>query len=244
VGLKSKWFICLLVIFAGYLSYLVPNPYLRLAARLTLLVAAEVMIITWGNFFLTNFLDSFKKKGHISWDNSITSERLRKMAAGLGIKMHQRRPLGIRANYPNAYAIPWTRQIVVGETLLKELSEDELSALLGHELSHIKQNHGPFLMIWAMYSAIVVAASLATLNAPNTVIYVVSGAAFFLVFSIVSRRFERAADAGAAAIVGSDAVIALLKHIVPQTRWKQESETHPSVIKRIRQLRKLPVATK
>jgi Zn-dependent protease with chaperone function len=221
-----------------------PNPYLRLAARLTLLVAAEVMIITWGNFFLTNFFDSFKKKGHISWDDTKTSERLRKMAAGLGIKMNPKRPLGIRANYHNAYAIPWTKQVIVGEILLKKLSDDELSALFGHELSHIKQNHGPFLMISAMYSAMVVAASLSTLKAPNTVIYVVSCAALFLVFSIVSRRFERAADAGAAAIVGSDTVIALLKHIVPANRWKQESETHPSIIKRIHQLRKLSVATK
>ena len=109
----------------------------------------------------------------------------------------QKRPLGIRANYQNAYAIFMDEKQIIGETLLKELSDDELSALFGHELSHLEQNRAPFLMIWAMYSAMVVAYFLSILKAPNTVIYVVSCAALFLVFSIISPRCERAADAGA-----------------------------------------------
>jgi len=204
----------------------------------TLLVAAEVMIIVWGNFFLGNFFKSLTQRRHISWDDVPTSESLRKLASERGIKLHRKRPLGIRKDFHNAYAIPWTRQIIVGDALLKELSSNELLALYGHELTHLEQNHSPKLMLWAFYTAMIAAVPLTLLKAPSIVINVVYCAALFLVFSLISRRYERLADAGAAAIAGPEAVISLLKHIVPRNQWRHESETHPSVLRRILLLRK------
>lgn len=238
VGLKSRWFMCLTTVVTGYLLYLPVNPYLKLFSVLGFVIGTQLTITFWGNFFLGNFLQSFAQRKHVSWDDLAMSEALKKLATEQGITLHKRRPLGIRRDFDNAFALPWTRQIIVGDALLKRLSSSELLALFGHELTHLKQNHGTKLMWYALYMPMVVTWPLTLLGAPHVVSYVVTFAAFCIIFSMVSRRNERLADEGASVIAGPEAVISLLKHIVPQNRWRGESETHPSILRRIVRLRK------
>jgi Zn-dependent protease with chaperone function len=238
VGVKSKWFICLLTIASAYSSYLTHNPYLKLLSLATLLIATEIMIFVCGTPFLNNIFKSFTERNRISWDNVELTESLKKLASRQGVKLHKKKPLGIRKDFRNAYAIPWTRQIVVGDTLLKELSDGELLALLGHELTHIQQNHGSSVMLWVFYTCMLAVMPLSLLKAPNVVVNIVYVATFFLVFSLISRRQERLADVGAAAIAGPQAVISLLKHITPRNQWRADSDTHPSTLRRIVYLKK------
>ncbi len=233
VGVRSKWFICLLTIASAYSSYLIHNPYLKLLSLATLLIATEIMIFVCGTPFLNNIFKSVTERKRISWDNVELTESLKKLAYRQGVKLHKKKPLGIRKDLRNAYAIPWTRQVVVGEPLLKERSDGELLALLGHELTHIQQNHWVNVMLWVSYACMFTVMPLSPLKAPSVVVNIVYAATFFLVFSLISRRNERLADVGAATIAGPQALISLLKHITPRNQWMVDSDTHPSTLRRI-----------
>ncbi len=96
VGLKSKWFVCLVTITAAYSYYLIPNPYLKLISVLALLAATEAMIFFWGNFFFGNFFESLAQRRSISWDDTPLSVTLRSLASKRGTRLHSRRPWVLR----------------------------------------------------------------------------------------------------------------------------------------------------
>jgi len=155
-----------------------------------------------------------------------------------GVKLHSKKPFGIQKNLDNAYANFITRQIVFGDRLIKRLPEDELLALFGHELTHLKEGHNVKLAIWASVIPMLVPIPLLFTLAPSVVLNTVSAAAFFMTFLFVSWRNEYCADRGGAAVAGSRAMSSLLKHLVPRKQRKRESETHPSVSSRLLKLSK------
>ncbi|WP_436927346.1 M48 family metalloprotease [Halosimplex amylolyticum] len=150
-----------------------------------------------------------------------------------------------RSSVPNAFAVgvrPSEATVVVTEGLLASLDDDELDAVLAHELSHVKNRDvavmslsyflpsltylvamaayfvlkGVFYVLGGMEDvdgdgakAVVVAIVVLTVSALVTLtISVMFWVASFLLFRVLSRYREHAADRGAAAITGDPAALA------------------------------------
>ena len=109
--------------------------------------------------------------------------------------------------------LPWLRYVVVTDRLLDELTDDEVEAVFGHEVGHMKHHHMTFYMVFILASLVLlgglfsafqsVAAptwltSLAGAAAWHTVaVWLIVAAValyFLLVFAWLSRRCERQAD--------------------------------------------------
>lgn len=238
IGIRSRLLICLLTIATGYSLYVTHNPYLHGSSGVVFLLASESMIILWGSSFANSFLDSFAWRKAISWDEVPIFAKFSDVAREQGVKLNSNRPFGVRKDYDNAYAILLTKQVIIGDLLLQRLSDQELLALLGHELTHIKQNHMVRTVLWTMFVPALVVLPLCFTVAPSMVRELVYCAAFFITFLFVSWHNEYSADAGAAAIAGPDATSYLLQHVVPKEHWRRESETHPSVVNRVLKLKR------
>jgi hypothetical protein len=106
--------------------------------------------------------------------------------------------------------IPWARYVVFTDRLLEGLSADELDAVFGHEVGHVKHLHIPYYAAFLVLSATAGTAGLAL--AERTALsagwrippewggwvalpMILGMAAYlFLVFGLLSRRCERQAD--------------------------------------------------
>ena len=242
VGLRSKLFVCAATILAGYSYCYAGNPLFKLVAIVILFISAEAMILLWGSFFLGNLIENmktiFKAGKSISW---IEIPEFKELAKQMGVKLHQKRPFGIKQGLNNAYAIPLPlfRQIIFGEDLIQRLGTLERLALASHELTHLKQDHYGKTLMWSILIILLVAISLSFAPAPTIVKNVTCVAAFLITFVFVSHQNEYAADAGASAQVGKEPTISLLQNIVPAEKWRSESETHPSIQDRISKLQKM-----
>jgi Zn-dependent protease with chaperone function len=106
--------------------------------------------------------------------------------------------------------VPRWRYCAFSDRLLDELTDDELDAVFGHEIGHVKHAHVPFYLVFFLFSAAVISTGVAALlqalqvrdllptgflselvvAAPLGVL----GAYLFVVFGWLSRRCERQAD--------------------------------------------------
>ena len=107
--------------------------------------------------------------------------------------------------------VPWARYVVFTDRLLLGLDDDELDAVLGHEIGHVHHRHIVFYAIFLLLSAATVslagaaAVGLAVDAGAETWLadagdwlhlppLVGMGAYLFVVFGLLSRRCERQAD--------------------------------------------------
>ncbi|WP_088253097.1 M48 family metallopeptidase [Fimbriiglobus ruber] len=116
---------------------------------------------------------------------------------------------GAMANAMVLGVVPWARYVVFTDRLLDQLAPDELDAVLGHEVGHVRHLHIPFYAAFFMLSATVASvaaeAGARALTAAGwelpegadefVALPVVAMAAYvFVVFGLLSRRCERQAD--------------------------------------------------
>jgi Zn-dependent protease with chaperone function len=102
--------------------------------------------------------------------------------------------------------LPLVRYVVFTDRLLAEMTHDEVEAVFGHEVGHVKHRHIPYYLGFFIISLAIVAevwemgnvrAHLSlTLRKDLVVLPLVSlvGAYVFVVFGFLSRRCERQAD--------------------------------------------------
>jgi Zn-dependent protease with chaperone function len=109
--------------------------------------------------------------------------------------------------------VRWLRYVVLTDRLIKEMTEDEVEAVFGHEVGHIKHHHMLFYFAFMMASLVLLVGvwttvqKLASDHAPKVVAWFESYKAFgalplllllgsyiFVVFGFLSRRCERQAD--------------------------------------------------
>jgi Zn-dependent protease with chaperone function len=135
-------------------------------------------------------------------------ERIEVSARRLGVRYHNLYVWHTHGNLATAMVaglVPRLRQIVFTDLLLATLSEDEVEAVFGHEVGHVKHGHLlyyaaflllSFLTLGAVYRVIEQTPGLTppTRNAALVLSAVATGAYLFLVFGFVSRRCERQAD--------------------------------------------------
>jgi len=141
---------------------------------------------------------------------------------------------------PNAFATgrnPKNAVVAVTTGLLRTLDRDEVEAVIGHELSHVKNKDvrtitiasflstvAFFVMRWAMFAGMF--GSRREGNGSTILIFIVSAIVWFISFLLIralSRYREFAADAGSALITGRpDALISALKKISGKMNYVSE----------------------
>lgn len=154
------------------------------------------------------------------------------------------------------------RKIAVTETAEKNLDDEELNTVLLHELGHIKYNHMPIVIVFALTFAFTIGNSHGLMvdfwktlkqafNASDILImlviitvYITLFILWFLMLYFVMRVFERKADAFVlkAGINPEAYVKALVKlsvlNLIPieVSKGQEAFQTHPTVIKRLRKV--------
>jgi Zn-dependent protease with chaperone function len=105
------------------------------------------------------------------------------------------------ANAMVAGMLPIPRYVVLTDRLIAELTPDEVEAVFGHEIGHVKHRHMLYYLSFLMLSLAVLWGTIALFLPPDmredlAVLPLVSavGAYIFVVFGFLSRRCERQAD--------------------------------------------------
>jgi len=142
---------------------------------------------------------------------------------------------------------PFNRFIIFTDTVIKNLSEDEVGAVFAHEVGHAKFNHLFIYLLFAftylsiaLFLAEIIGGNLA-LNFGASVLLLVLF--WTMIFGYLSKRFELQADWFAARITGSpDSFVRALVRIarlngVPFRTSGMSSLTHPSIEHRIASVR-------
>jgi STE24 endopeptidase len=173
-----------------------------------------------------------------------------------------------RSRHSNAYftGIGKVKRIVLFDTLIEQMSQDEILAVLAHEVGHWKKRHvlkriiltemsafaGLFiayhLLQWDGLPALIGSSPLSFYAKVVVVGFLGSLAMFPLtpLFSFLSRRDEREADRFASVLTGhpealADALIKLsrenLSNLHPHPLYAKFYYSHPPVVERIRDLR-------
>lgn len=105
--------------------------------------------------------------------------------------------------------LPVPRYVVLSDRLLAGLSDDEVEAVFGHEVGHVKHYHMPFYLSFLLISVFVLAGVWLTIvdlvpelkeylpqssSAADLPLLPLVGLYIFVVFGFLSRRCERQAD--------------------------------------------------
>jgi STE24 endopeptidase len=144
---------------------------------------------------------------------------------------------GLFANAMVTGIVPWIRYIVLTDRLIEELTPDEIEAVFGHEVGHIKHHHLIFYLIFFLTSFIVLSlfwdATIGWLTSYRTIVKVWVGDEIWsatttfsgfgklmllagytlLCFGFISRRCERQADLFGSKTVSTDAFISALEKV-------------------------------
>ncbi|MEW6303707.1 MAG: M48 family metallopeptidase [Verrucomicrobiota bacterium] len=177
-----------------------------------------------------------------------------------------------RSRHSNAFFTGFGRfrQIVLFDTLMQQLSETELEAVLAHEIGHYKRRHVPKMLAWSAASSLVAFYVLAWLAgqgwfyeafgfaagnvAPALLLFgLLSGVVTFWFSPVAhwwSRKFEYEADAYAAvtmketkSLIGALRKLSEknLSNLTPHPWYSGFYYSHPTLVERERALAKADV---
>lgn len=241
-GIRSKLFICGVVLIAGWSYWYISTPLIKLLAIFLFIVTIEIMLWQWINFFGDTIIQNMKftfKKSDVSWNSRYITPQYSKLAERIGVKLNKKRPFGVIKGLNNAYSNSLKNQVMLGEDLLKNLDKKQRLALVAHELTHLKQNHGSRFTIFSIIIAMLASISLSFSTGPAIISNLMIFATLIIAFVFISWKNEFDADKGAAYYVNRESTISLLRNISPRSGWNEESETHPSINSRVSKLKRL-----
>jgi Zn-dependent protease with chaperone function len=131
-------------------------------------------------------------------------ERLEASARRLRVKYRNLYVWDTRNNLATAMVtgiVPWLRQIVFTDLLLSTLTDDEIEAVFGHEVGHVRHGHLLYYAVFLVLSFLTLGAvyrvaepELPTGHEPLVLTVIATGCYLFVVFGFISRRCERQAD--------------------------------------------------
>lgn len=106
--------------------------------------------------------------------------------------------------------VRWARYIVFTDKILDHMTPEELDAIVGHELGHVRYYHIPYYTLFFMVSALASACALAAIpnhfgwtlqSFPEEIVpwlalpmFALMAGYYFIFFGMLSRRCERQAD--------------------------------------------------
>ncbi|MBI3823499.1 MAG: M48 family metalloprotease [Planctomycetes bacterium] len=194
-------------------------------------------------------------------------DRLENAARRLGFRYSNILIWNTRDLFANAMVtgfVPWIRYKIHTDRLIDELTPDEIEAVFGHEVGHIKHHHLFFYLTFFLTSVILLSVlwdsvaellNLASIRELlSTIPYAgpedlemfssfaklgVLAAYMGLFFGYLSRRCERQADLFGAATVSTDVFISALEKVayINGISRRRFSWLHPSINQRIEFLR-------
>lgn len=197
------------------------------------------------------------------------TERIKILAAKAGIKVSRvfKMDASKRSRHTNAYftGIGKVKRIVLYDTLLEKMTDDEVAAVLAHELGHWKKKHifkrliiSEAMALPAAYAAFILVKQPVLINwfhlsqeslmAKLVIIALLAGLIMFPVsplFSWYSRKHEREADDYAVDLTGEpqalrSALIKLskdnLSNLHPHSWYAAFHYSHPPVVQRLARL--------
>ncbi|MCE9529587.1 MAG: M48 family metalloprotease [Planctomycetes bacterium] len=138
-----------------------------------------------------------------------TRQRLLRNSHRLGFRFARLYHWDTRGAMANAMVVgivPWIRYVIFTDRLLEEMSDDEVDAVLGHEVGHVRHGHMLYYAFFLMISFIVMGALLQAIQPPDVDRWreyrslimvapvVFMGSYMFAAFGFISRRCERQAD--------------------------------------------------
>jgi STE24 endopeptidase len=121
-------------------------------------------------------------------------------------------------------SVPWLRYVVLTDKLVDDLTPDEVEAVFGHEVGHIKHHHMIFYLGFLFVSLAVLTGCLEFAEsflrnlsgmkywAALPILAVLAGYIFF-VFGFISRRCERQADIFGCRATNCDTFISALEKV-------------------------------
>jgi STE24 endopeptidase len=198
-------------------------------------------------------------------------ERIRRLMEQAGVKVSRvfQVDASRRSRHSNAYftGIGSVKRIVLFDTLVEQMSQDEVLAVLAHEVGHWKKRHvlkriilteaSAFLGLFIAYHLLrwdgltgLIGLEQGSFYARVMIIGFLGSLATFPLtpfFSYLSRRDERAADRFAADLTGNPAAMASalvklsrenLSNLHPHPWYAKFYYSHPPVVERVRELRK------
>lgn len=151
--------------------------------------------------------------------------------------MHVERNLKFAARNGYSGAYSGGNSVVVGEQLLRVLSDEEIVGIVGHEIGHLLRRH---ILVKALISivsamALIVAFFEADQPAPYDVLAITALATFTLARIPLFWKLEYDADAVAAEHLGVNAMVSMLQRL-KMFLFDGVSFSHPPLSRRIRRL--------
>ncbi|MBI4324826.1 MAG: M48 family metallopeptidase [Chloroflexi bacterium] len=176
-----------------------------------------------------------------------------------------------RSRHSNAFFTGFGRfrKIVLFDTLIQQLTEPELEAVLAHEIGHYRKKHVPKMLLWSAASLLAGFCAVAWLARqewfyrafgfePGSIVpalllfALLSGVVTFWfapLFHLWSRRYEYQADAFAASTMGeTQSLIGALRklneknlsNLTPHPLYSGFNYSHPTLLEREQALGKTP----
>ena len=227
------------LLFALLVDEYIPEPA-RAYLAIGVSVGAAIWLLTAPSLTLL-FFASLRLDPRLFWARKRPLHTLLTLT-GVACRMNAALPRAVKVVSSNKInAGTNDRTLFITKGLEPYLSTSVGEAILAHELAHAKMRHPNkrALVITGVTTLSVLFGAQFWTN-HNAIGLVMGALAFATLFAValplVSRKMEFDADAKAAEIVGSDAMIAALKFIVSAEDWSLESDSHPSIKARIQRL--------
>jgi len=168
-----------------------------------------------------------KKK--IVWQNI---PEFMELANKMGVTLHKKRPFGVQDNLKNAITNSLKKQIIFGEPVLKDLTEEEKLALAAHELTHLQKRHA--LKSLLAYIGAFVPFVVIRIFIADEIILLVGLVLALLVLILIKRHYEYEADSGAVINAGKIPTLSFFRKQL-ELRDKKDLDKifHPPLEKRI-----------
>ena len=111
--------------------------------------------------------------------------------------------------------------------------------VIAHEMGHLAGKHHVKMAVtlWLSFSLIIVTATLIGESSWG-VLMAVALTILPVSLPLLSRHLEYDADRRAASVVGTEAMSHALRTIADRPQWSEESDTHPSIERRLAKLRR------
>jgi len=242
LSFKKRFIIYYVVVWSLTIFGAFPSLIMRFAALAVFIVATILFVPIFTSQFVSTvrLILAHRKRERfpVSFEIAALSKRM-----GADVK-----ELGI---VKGCTAYVWGKSLVLGKELLEDFTLDERQAVVGHELGHIKERHAllrlvllsPLLAVplygWSRLSSPIFFSELLT-QVMLVVMLNIAMLAYILLAAIpVNWYFEARADRISARYLGKESIKSALLKFGKKKNLKESSETHPSIVDRVKAIDKL-----
>jgi len=236
-GNRSFWFkraMAAAVPGTAYLLYSSPSFPVRLTAGVVFLFAGP-MTASW--FLVSSFVEPVIFTVKFRKASPRTDEDLLEILKRSGVKA-RRHTLRLVKGMDNAFTNVFSRTVSYGDLLYNRQTREERQVTMAHEVGHITS---PFLTIRSagLFGAAMLMMLLVTPVVHDSFMTdVILMSVMYLIIVPLHWDAEYAADQHACKLYGPERVIATLERLVPSDKFGLDSDSHPSINRRIRRIRK------